>query len=168
MKISFPDEQFTAKWRQTLLADLKRRIREVGGSPGSHCMLVGQAQTRLTVFCCAEIMDGHGKTVALIIKIAIAVINHVLEAQKLGMKTYHDVFLVSGSSSLARFKQFPSLWFQNSGYKVNTQGHRSKAGSCLFLFIVKKWCCPGSQTYRPLLKGIYGSPPAFYLSCGIP
>lgn len=33
MKISFPDEQFTAKWRQTLLEDLKRRIQEVGGVP---------------------------------------------------------------------------------------------------------------------------------------
>lgn len=32
---------------------------------------------------------------AFVIKIAVAVINHILEAQKLDMKLYHAVFLVS-------------------------------------------------------------------------
>lgn len=29
VKISFPDEQFTEKWKKTLLADLEKRIQEV-------------------------------------------------------------------------------------------------------------------------------------------
>lgn len=32
--ISFPDEQFTQTWRNTLLEDLKTRIQQVGDSPG--------------------------------------------------------------------------------------------------------------------------------------
>lgn len=31
MKIRFPDKQFTERWKTTLLADLARRIQEVGG-----------------------------------------------------------------------------------------------------------------------------------------
>lgn len=136
-------------------------------------MLVGQAQSGLTVFCCAERIASEPvwaweNTAALIIKTAIAAINHVLEAQKLGMKTYHGVFLVSGSSSLVRFKQFLSLRFQNSGCKVNAQELTEAKLALVSLFIVKKWWCPGSQTYRPLVKGACGSPPACYLSCGIP
>lgn len=30
VSISFPDEQFTQMWRTTLLADLKKRIQQVG------------------------------------------------------------------------------------------------------------------------------------------
>lgn len=35
MSISFPDKQFTQTWRNTLLADLKKRIQQVKETPGS-------------------------------------------------------------------------------------------------------------------------------------
>lgn len=44
MKISFPDEQFTKRWKATLLADLARRIQEVGGP---------RANFRADALCCA-------------------------------------------------------------------------------------------------------------------
>ena len=38
-------------------------------------------------------------TVALVVKIAIAIINHVVEAQKLDMKLYRAVLLVPGAGA---------------------------------------------------------------------
>lgn len=38
VKISFPDEQFNARWKSTLLADLERRIQEVPGAVGGCCL----------------------------------------------------------------------------------------------------------------------------------
>lgn len=77
MNISFPDEQFTQRWRSTLLADLKRRIQQVGESPGRLGWW-----SRAGGGTCAVLGAGaHGNTVALATTIASAVINQVLEAQ---------------------------------------------------------------------------------------
>lgn len=54
MNIGFPDEQFTEKWKRTLLADLERRIQAVWGAVGNQCMPVGQDQREWTVFCYAS------------------------------------------------------------------------------------------------------------------
>lgn len=84
MKISFPDEHFTEKWRKILFADLQRRIQEVRMTTGSHwaTFRVDRQSSAVLREQLLELQWPHGNTVALVIKIAIFHINHILEAQK--------------------------------------------------------------------------------------
>lgn len=91
MNISFPDKQFTQTWRNTLLADLKKRIQQVGETPGS----LGWWPRAEGVTCAVLGTRAGGNPVALAITIAIAGINQVLEAQQLAMTMSLTVILVS-------------------------------------------------------------------------
>lgn len=135
--ISFPDEQFTQMWRSTLLADLKRRIQQVGETPGSPGWWF-----RADGVACAVLGErAHGNMVALVLTIAIAVINQVLEAQKLAMTMSHTLIVsVAWLQVLVLQRKWHVLSnchlcsFKNQGVQSkHPRAQRSQGGASLFI-----------------------------------